>query len=257
MMSRLGQLLRNRAGRRAIYSQPAFWDGKVADYQDSAVSMFANRHLNALLERDQFAFMDRVLPAVAGTHVLDVGAGTGRLSRHLARRGARVTSFDFAPAVVEIARRLNGTLPIEAGVMSVFDLDAHEAYDHAAALGCLSAACTSPAALEDAARRLHRALRPGAHLAMVEPFHRGFLHRVLDLALEDAIAIFVAAGFEVTHRAELHFWPVRIFVSPVEWPRLLTTPAHAVGEAALRLAGPTSGWGDYKGIGLRRRDGGG
>ena len=253
MIGKLRQLLRNRAVRESLYSRPEFWDSKVSDYQDSAISMFTNRNLNILLERDQFAFIDKVLPDVSGAHVLDVGAGTGRLSRHLAGRGAVVSSFDFAPAVVEIARRLNGNLPIEAEVFSVFELDRTEAFDHATVLGCLSAACTDATALGDVAHRLHRALRPGGKVALVEPFHRGFLHRVLDLSLNEALTIFESAGFDVTHRAELHFWPVRMVMAPVEWSRLITNPAHHVGEALLRLGGPASGWGDYKGIGLRRR----
>jgi SAM-dependent methyltransferase len=255
MIARLRRLMQDRAGREELYSRPEFWDGKARDYRDSAVSMFVNRNLNALLERAQFAFVDSVLGEPRGRHVLDVGAGTGRLSRHLARRGARVTSFDFAPAVVEIARALNEGLPIEAGVMSVFDLEAEGAYDDAAVLGCLSAACRDAAALADAARRLHRALRPGARVAMVEPFHRGFLHRVLDLPLDECLAVFEAAGFEVTHRAEMHFWPARFLLAPVEWPMWLTRPLHAAGEGVLRLAGPRSGLGDYKGVGLRRREG--
>lgn len=252
MIARLGQLLRQRADRKGIYSRPEFWDGKARAHSGSAVSMFVNTNLNPLLERAQFAFMDRVLADVAGRRVLDVGAGTGRLSRHLARRGAQVVSFDFASAAVEIAQRENTGLPIEAHVMSVFDLDAQGEYDDAAVLGCLSAACTDAAALADAMRRLYRALRPGARVAMIEPFHAGFLHRVLDLSLDDALRVMEAQGFAVEERAELHFWPVRMVIAPVQWPGFVTTPAHAVGEAALRLLGPTSGWGDYKGIGLRR-----
>src|SRR5205823_4386260 len=124
--------------REHVYVSAAFWNGKAEDYHGSAVSMFANRNLNARYERDQFAFIDRVLDDISGKRVLDVGAGTGRLSRHLARRGARVLSLDFAEGPVGIARRENQGLPIEARVMSVFDLDEDASCDHAAVLGCLS-----------------------------------------------------------------------------------------------------------------------
>ena len=246
-------MLADRADRRRVYSGAPFWNGKAREYQGSAVSMFVNRGLNARYEREQFAFIDRVLGDVSGARVLDVGAGTGRLSRHLAARGARVLSFDFAEAAVELARRENGSLPIEARVLSVFDLDEDASCDHAAVLGCLSAACRDRAELLDAARRIHRALRPGARVAMIEPFHRGWLHRVLDLALPEVVATLGTAGFEVVEREELHFWPARLLLAPFEWPGLVTVPAHAVGEAVLRLAGPRAGLGDYKGLGLRRR----
>ncbi|MEI6159145.1 MAG: class I SAM-dependent methyltransferase [Roseococcus sp.] len=254
MTSRFLQILRNRAKREVVYSRPEFWDGKAVDYRDSAVSMFPNRHLNGLLERDQFAFMDAALPDVAGAHVLDVGAGTGRLSRHLAGRGARVTSFDFAPAVVEIARALNQGLPIETSVMSVFELEADAAYDHATVLGCLTTACRDRAAFHEVARRLHRALRPGARVAMVEPFHLGFLHRVLALSPGDVVVELRAAGFALENQAHFHFWPARLLLSPVEWPAFVTRPAYGAGEAVLRLLGAPAALGDYTGLALRRLD---
>ncbi|MET3889539.1 SAM-dependent methyltransferase [Bosea sp. OAE506] len=248
------EMLRNRRKRKDVYSSPEFWDGKAGHYSDSAISMFTNRRYNALIEIDQFAFIDSVLGNISGAHVLDVGAGTGRLSRHLARQGANVGSFDFAAAVVEIARRLNGALPIEAKVMSVFDLDEVEAFDHAAVLGCLSAACKDRGDLETAAERLYKAVRPGARVAIIEPFHQGHLHRVLDMPLNDVLDVFRAAGFAVTHRAELHFWPVRLFLAPVEWPGFITRALYHVGEAILRIAPARQQWGDYKGIGLVRQD---
>jgi 2-polyprenyl-3-methyl-5-hydroxy-6-metoxy-1,4-benzoquinol methylase len=45
-----------------------------------------------------------VLPAVAGTRVLDIGCGQGRLSRHLARLGADVTGVDVSAAMLGTAR---------------------------------------------------------------------------------------------------------------------------------------------------------
>jgi SAM-dependent methyltransferase len=240
----------DRADRRSVYASAEFWEGKVRDYDGSAVSMFANRNLNVRLERDQFAFIDHVLGDVHGTRVLDVGAGTGRVSRHLARRGASVLSLDFAATAVDVARRGNGDLPIEARVMSVFDLEDEASCDHAVVLACLSAACRDRAALLDSARRIRRALRPGARIAMIEPFHAGRLSRVLDMSLDHVIAALEEVGFKVQERAELHFWPARLVLSPIEWPAFATTLVHAAGEAVLRLAGPRSGLGDYKGLGL-------
>lgn len=53
----------------------------------------------------------RLLPAIeavaplAGARVLEVGAGTGRITRQLVARGARVVGFDSAEPMLEVARR--------------------------------------------------------------------------------------------------------------------------------------------------------
>ncbi len=71
----------------------AGWDEQVGEIGD------ANRRLNS----DPVLW--KLAGEVQGKHVLDAGCGTGYLSRELARRGARVVGVDFAPAMVEIARK--------------------------------------------------------------------------------------------------------------------------------------------------------
>jgi demethylmenaquinone methyltransferase / 2-methoxy-6-polyprenyl-1,4-benzoquinol methylase len=51
----------------------------------------------------------------AGSTALDVATGTGDLAIALARRGAEVTGSDFAPAMLEIARRKAPGLAFEQG----------------------------------------------------------------------------------------------------------------------------------------------
>jgi demethylmenaquinone methyltransferase / 2-methoxy-6-polyprenyl-1,4-benzoquinol methylase len=50
-----------------------------------------------------------------GSTALDVATGTGDLAIELARRGAQVTGSDFAPAMLEIARRKAPGLTFEEG----------------------------------------------------------------------------------------------------------------------------------------------
>ena len=71
----------------------AGWDEQVGEEGD------ANRRLNSDPVLWQFA------GEVKGLRVLDAGCGTGYLSRELTRRGASVVGVDFAPAMVEIARK--------------------------------------------------------------------------------------------------------------------------------------------------------
>jgi demethylmenaquinone methyltransferase/2-methoxy-6-polyprenyl-1,4-benzoquinol methylase len=62
--------------------------------------------------RERAADLARVGP---GQAALDVATGTGDLAVELARRGAEVTGSDFAPAMLEIARRKAPGLRFEEG----------------------------------------------------------------------------------------------------------------------------------------------
>jgi demethylmenaquinone methyltransferase/2-methoxy-6-polyprenyl-1,4-benzoquinol methylase len=62
--------------------------------------------------RRRAADLARVGP---GSKALDVATGTGDLAIELARRGAEVTGSDFAPAMLEIARRKAPGLRFEEG----------------------------------------------------------------------------------------------------------------------------------------------
>jgi demethylmenaquinone methyltransferase/2-methoxy-6-polyprenyl-1,4-benzoquinol methylase len=62
--------------------------------------------------RRRAAELARVGP---GSRALDVATGTGDLAIELARRGAEVTGSDFAPAMLEIARRKAPGLRFEEG----------------------------------------------------------------------------------------------------------------------------------------------
>jgi demethylmenaquinone methyltransferase / 2-methoxy-6-polyprenyl-1,4-benzoquinol methylase len=62
--------------------------------------------------RERAADLARVGP---GSRALDVGTGTGDLAIELARRGAAVTGLDFAPAMLEVARRKAPDIAFERG----------------------------------------------------------------------------------------------------------------------------------------------
>jgi 2-polyprenyl-3-methyl-5-hydroxy-6-metoxy-1,4-benzoquinol methylase len=86
-------MLRNRRMRESIYTTADYWDAKAIEHEGDAVSMWPNNHLN--------------LPQLQRVRVLDVGCGTGRISRWLAAQGATVVGIDFSARSVEIARRLS------------------------------------------------------------------------------------------------------------------------------------------------------
>jgi len=253
MLQRFREMLRQRSRREEVYSGATFWNDKATTHSGTAVSMFVNHALNERYQHEQFAFFDKSLGDVAGRRVLDVGCGTGRLSRHLAEQGATVFAFDFAQKAIDIARRESEGMSIEYRVASVFDVDmGGDDYDDIVEIACLSAACRTSEEFEAVLRKLHGALRPGGKLVLIEPFHRGFLHRVLRLSKAEAIAVMKTAGFEVFATRELHFWPLRLWLTLGETPVWITRMLYPVGETLLRLSPKRFGFGDYKGIAARR-----
>lgn len=213
--------------------------------------MWPNPSLNPLYQREQIEAVEGVLPDVRGMKILDVGCGTGRMSRYFASRGADVTAFDFSDKAVDIAKAAPAPPP-EApdiqvaqpkySVNSVFDIDYRQEFDVAFTWGVLTIACRERQLLQQALGRVRDAVRPGGKLLFLEPVHRGMLHRVLSLSLSDFVADLGAVGCDVTLVRGLHFWPARVVLAYAAWPRWMTDPMYHLGQRFLR----SPAWGDYK-----------
>lgn len=83
---------------------------------------------------------------------------------------------------------------------------------------------------------------------MIEPFHRGFLHRVLRMSKADVHRKLQAEGFDLLTTRELHFWPARLVLTVGETPTALTKAIYPIGEFILRCSPALFGLGDYKAI---------
>jgi len=130
----------------------------------------------------------RLLPAIervsklAGADVLEVGCGTGRITRQLVRRGARVVGFDRAEPMLEVARqRLR---EIGDGGWTLHRADAEDlpvtpsSFDLAVAgwvFGHLRSwrAADWRAAIGRCLDAMHRAVRPGGALIVIETLGTG------------------------------------------------------------------------------------
>lgn len=102
----------------------------------------------------------RALPLAPGRLLLDLGAGTGKLSRLAAARGATVVAIEPAEAMIRRAAGAPGVLPVRA-VAEALPVRAHVA----------DAACAASAFHWFDGRRalgeIHRALRRHGRLALV------------------------------------------------------------------------------------------
>lgn len=64
--------------------------------------------------------------------VLDIGAGTGRLSLFLANKGAQVTALDISPKMLELVKKKNNKIQTVVGDAESLSFD-HETFDIVAA----------------------------------------------------------------------------------------------------------------------------
>ena len=240
-------MFKNRAQREQVYSKAEYWDSKAAELEGDAVSMWPNNRLNRLYLTEQMALVVSAVGELTGKRVLDVGCGTGRLSRFLAERGAIVSGIDFSAKAIEIARRHTPSGQPSFRVMSVFDLKDEAEYDLVFSWGCVVMAATNRAELTAAMRVLRRAVKPGGQALLLEPVHRGFVHRVLNMDTAEFCDVMRETGFEIQWVRQMHFWPMRFALAYIRWPGFITTPMYHLGQAMMKIPG-LRGMGDYKAV---------
>jgi 2-polyprenyl-3-methyl-5-hydroxy-6-metoxy-1,4-benzoquinol methylase len=237
MPSRLFKMIDQRRNRKYVYSTQAYWNSKANAYNDNATSMWHNRALNRLYDVELKEQIGKHLQDIAGSDLLDLGCGTGRVSRWFAGQGARVTGLDFSSGSLEIARRQSAGGNPSYRLGSAFELDDENAFDAVFTWGVVTFACSDNGQLLDVLTRIRRALRPHGRLLLAEPVHRGFLHRVLDLDLSEFLSTMREAGFVVKSTAPLHFWPMRLLLCYISWPAWFTRPLYHIGQGVMKVPG--------------------
>jgi demethylmenaquinone methyltransferase / 2-methoxy-6-polyprenyl-1,4-benzoquinol methylase len=110
--------------------------------------------------RERAADLARVGP---GSRALDVGTGTGDLAIELARRGAAVTGLDFAPAMLDVARRKAPDIDFERG--DALALRYEDARFDAVTVGF---GARNFSDLDRGLREMARVTRPGGRVVVLE-----------------------------------------------------------------------------------------
>jgi 2-polyprenyl-3-methyl-5-hydroxy-6-metoxy-1,4-benzoquinol methylase len=246
-VSNFANMLRIRLRREEIYTRSEYWDQKAVEYDDKSISLWPNPSLNELYHREQINLIDKLTGDILGSFLLDVGCGMGRMSRHFAHRGANVLGIDFSATTIEIASRLSAADNLSFKVKSFFDLEANSEYDFVFTSAALAMACKDRVEVSDILHRCRKALKPGGGLIVVEPLHRGFLHRVLNMNASEFSKILENSGFRIEEMHQLHFWPMRLALAYISWPGCITNPCYYLGQMLMRLPG-LRGMGDYKAI---------
>ena len=254
--SSIWQLIKERRTRDTIYGASSYWDSRASARRGMARSLWPSNVFNALWDERQRELIERSLGEVTGRRMLDVGCGTGRVTRWLAeQRGARqVVGVDFSQATVDAARHESSALVSsglvrfeQADVVAGFDKLGAGSFDDAIVLGCFSVACSDRAALSGAMGNVARLVRKGGRVLLLEPIHRSpLLRRVLDLGVEDWIACANGAGLSLSGADRMGFVPVRLVFSVRDMPRPLVSVAFHGGEMLLDSAPWLEPLADYK-----------
>ena len=110
--------------------------------------------------RERAVDLARVLP---GDRALDVATGTGDLAIELGRRGASVTGLDFAPAMLEVARRKAPDIEFQRGDAMALPYD--DASFDAVTVGF---GARNFADLDRGLREMTRVARPAGRVVVLE-----------------------------------------------------------------------------------------
>ncbi len=239
------EMFKARRQREGLYSTSGYWDSKAEAYQGNAVSMWPNNNLNAYYHAEQTAILNRFLPTVEGAQVLDLGCGTGRNSRYLALKGAQVLGLDFSARSIEIASRMSTGSNPRYRNHSLFELDYSAAYDVVISWAAITMACKNKNELLAVLKGVRKALKPGGSMLICEPIHSGALHRVLNLNLREFKRAMEEAGFTILETTQISFWPSRLVLAFVPWPKAITAAGYYLGRGIMALFG-NQAFGDYK-----------
>jgi len=157
----------------------------------------APRWFNRFYARFQVRAVERVLNTLplAGARCLDVGCGSGRWSRWLAARGAKVVGIDPTPGMLETARRLSPG--IELHRMSATDIALPpESFDLVLSVTVIQH--LRPAEQARAAVAMCRTLKPGGTLFVLDLIDQRDPGRlVFARRPEEWIALYRAEGMEL------------------------------------------------------------
>src|SRR6266849_8321900 len=141
----------------------AHWDRRAAHFDEDFGHSIGSPAERAAWDR----ILDLVIPSGAVLDAFDAGCGTGFLSLELAARGHRVTGVDFAPAMLEAARRKAAAqglaVRFEEGDAEQLPFAPHS-FDLAISRHVLWTLPHPEAAIDE----WLRVLRPGGRLAIVD-----------------------------------------------------------------------------------------
>lgn len=127
-----------------------------------------------------------------GSHVLEIGCGTGELAEMMIARQCRVEGFDLSPSMVRVAKnkiktkQLNKVFSVQE--MGVEGMDKYPDTDFDAVVSTLVFSELNPGERRFAIKNAFRALKPGGHIIIADEVVPGirwkrWLHTLIRLPM--------------------------------------------------------------------------
>lgn len=234
------QLLRDRIFKTGFYDSPKYWDMKAQVYEGLARSCWPSNVFNRHWDARQMEIVDRLLGDVRGLDIVDIACGTGRASRHLAKRGAKVTGLDFSPLAIEAAKRESEGYEIDYrqyDILAKPDEDLLGHFDIALVIGCLAVACTDDRDLDRGLSHIAGLLRKGGRALFLEPIHESrLLRRILRMSESDYVERCKVHGLRLVLSEKMGLLPVRFAFAFRDMPEGVVGSVFWKGEKLLDSA---------------------
>jgi SAM-dependent methyltransferase len=254
-LQRIVQVLRDRR-RKSAMTDASYWDERARSRAGFARSVWHSENFSIVWDARQQELLREELGAVLGKldgkRIADVGCGTGRITRFLAREGASAVGFDFSPATVDAARTetrdmgLEATFEVADVVSGVLPGD-EGSFDAALTVGCLAVACPDMAALDRAMQGIAKLVRRGGPVLLLEPIHTTkFLGRVLREPLSAWVASGERAGLRLDNVRPMGLVATRLAFSSLDLPSWIVDGVFDAGERALDRFEPLARAADYR-----------
>ncbi len=249
-------LIRERRTRDALYHAASYWDDRAHGRTGLARSLWASNTYNVVWDRRQRELVDRALGSLEGRSVVDIGCGTGRMTRYFAERGAaHVTGLDFSEATLAMARAETTSPNIDYRQADVIrGIEGIGPFDDAVVLGVLAVACANVGALDRAFGNIARLVKLGGRVLVLEPIHESrLLRRSLALGTPAWIASAKRAGLVLDAADRMGFAPFRLVLAVRDIPHAILDPVFDAGESLLDRANFLERLSDYKLLLFQRR----
>lgn len=249
------ELLRERQKRTELYGNEHYWDARASAREGLACSMWPSNVYNAAWDRRQKSLLDRALGRLDGRRMVDIGCGTGRMTRHFAVRGAKESlGLDFSPETVRLAEaetareraHLPSSVHVHFRVADIRSSLGEDSFDDAMTLGCVCTACHTEEELATALSNITRLVRVGGRVIVLEPIHGSkLLSRVLTLSLAGWIRAAQTCGLQLIHESHMGFLPVRFALSSRDLPEPMVDALFSLGEKFLDRPAFSRKFADY------------
>jgi len=214
------------------------WKSRATAPGESAV-WFKNEALNRCIRSAQFRILEPYLWKLPqGAHVLDLGCGTGVVTRHMlqVRSDLRIVAIDF-PQMIDRARAESVQYQgVEWICQSATEFKRFEQFDLVVSVGSISMIRHEPdfwQAIENVSVSVVR----GGIVLLIDPFHTSnFLARV-KVSPTNVRRSLQARGFNVDQHRGITFWPLREMISNTNTNSNWTERLYCLGEAVIALPG--------------------